>query len=349
MRVVHINLERNWRGGERQTLYLMQGLKALNHESVLIARSNNEFVSRVQQAGFPVVLWKKPFFFHGRDLCGFDIIHAHETRGLQLAALWKTSHRSPLVYTRRVDNPPKHPVIDRIKYSSIDGLVAISSKISLVMTQWGVDPSRIRIIHSSIPLRQELDARKVEDLRRRFSSRKVVGCVASLDKRKDHNTLLEAAAILKHYRDDILFVLVGDGDLRDELEKKAQMLGLNVIFEGYQKDPYPYFGVFDLFVMTSKEEGLCSSILDAFRYRVPVVATAAGGIPDIVKDGETGLLAQARNPRDVACCILRMLYDVGLRRKCTDKAYTMLEQQFTVETMAREYVSLYQEITGGTC
>jgi hypothetical protein len=129
----------------------MQGLKVLGHESVLIARSNEEFVSRVHQAGFPVVLLRKPFFAYGWKLCGFDIIHAHENRGLQLVALWKSFHHTPLVYTRRVDNPPRHLMIDHIKYSHVNCLIAISSKIEMVMTQWGFDPSRIRIIHSAVP------------------------------------------------------------------------------------------------------------------------------------------------------------------------------------------------------
>jgi glycosyltransferase involved in cell wall biosynthesis len=166
-----------------------------------------------------------------------------------------------------------------------------------------------------------------------------------LEKRKDHDTLLEAAAILQREREDVFFVLVGDGDLRGMLEKKAMMLGLrNVVFEGYQDDPYPYYGVFDLFVMTSQEEGLGSSILDAFRYRVPVVATAAGGIPDLVKDEETGLLARTRNPQDVACRILKMLDNDSLRLKCTNNAYALLEQRFTIETMAHLHVGLYQEV-----
>lgn len=347
MKILHINLERGWRGGERQTLFLMQGLRDLGHENILMARQNEEFVSRVRQSGFPVILAKKPFFLHAGRLLGFDVIHAHETRGLQLAALVKPLHKSPLVYTRRVDNPPGRHAIDRLKYSAVDGLAAISSKISDVMMHWGFEPSRIRIIHSAVPLDQELDPALLEKLKKRFSSKKVVGCVASLEKRKDHDTLLEAAAIVQRMRSDVLFVLVGDGDLKERLENKASMLGLNnIVFEGYRDNPYPYFGVFDLFLLTSKVEGLGSSILDAFRYRVPVVATAAGGIPDIVKDGRTGKLARVGDPQSVAGCIIEMLEQERVRLHCTEHAYALLQKEFTVETMARAYENLYREVSG---
>jgi glycosyltransferase involved in cell wall biosynthesis len=347
MRIVHINLERGWRGGERQTLFLMEGLRALGHENVLLARSNKDFVTRVRDAGFQVIVISKPFFLSGSHLSGFDIVHAHETRGLQLSVLLKPIHRSPIIYTRRVDNPPGSHVLDRLKYSAVDCLVAISGRVSEAMVEWGFDPSRIRIIYSAVPLHQGLNADDIEKLRQRFHACKIVGCVASLEKRKDHETLLNAAAVVQHERDDVIFVLIGDGDLRGNLEKKASRMGLgNVIFEGYLENPYPYYGVFDVFVMTSKDEGLGSSILDAFRYRVPVVATAAGGIPEIVRDGETGLLAQVGNPHSVARCILRMLEDEDLRQRCMEKSYDLLKKQFTIEKMAYAYENLYREVMG---
>jgi glycosyltransferase involved in cell wall biosynthesis len=185
----------------------------------------------------------------------------------------------------------------------------------------------------------------VEKLKKRFGSKKVIGCVASLEKRKDHHTLLKAASVIQRQRDDVVFVLVGAGDLRADLEREASVLGLkNVMFEGYQDDPYSYYKVFDVFVMTSRQEGLGSSILDAFSYRVPVVATAAGGIPEIVKDHETGLLADVGNPDAVALSIMQMLGDEELRKRCTLKAHAFLLERFTVDRMAQFYELMYQDV-----
>jgi L-malate glycosyltransferase len=346
MKILHINLERGWYGGERQTLYLMEGLRVLGHENALLARENELFVKRVRESGFTVHVIKKPFLVHGHYLSDFNIVHAHEDRGLQLAALWKHSHRRPVIYTRRLDYIPGKHLLNRIKYGKIDCLVAISEKIKSVMVEWGFPQDCINVIHSSIFLDRISPPNDSIALKQRFQDKKVVGCVASLVRHKDHDTLIEAAEIINRHRNDIVFVLLGEGDLRAALEHKVMKLGLkNIIFEGYQNDPYPYYNIFDVFTMTSSEEGLGSSILDAFLYHVPVVATAAGGIPDFVKDGETGLLVPVKNPQMVAQSILRILDDNNLRLRCTQNAYAMLEQEFTSEKMAQAYDSLYRELT----
>jgi glycosyltransferase involved in cell wall biosynthesis len=345
MRIVHINLERTWRGGERQVLYLMEGLRRLGHECHLVARTNDIFISRAREQGFPVHVIKKPFVLSGHLFSGFDVVHAHETRGLQVAALWKTFNKKPLIFTRRVDNPPSGNILTRLVYSRIDSMAAISETISSVMKMWGFDASRIKVIYSAIETQRYVRQDAATKLKKRFGSKKVVGCVASLEKRKDHYTLLKAAHLIQRQRDDVVFVLVGAGDLRADLEREVSLLGLkNVMFEGYQDDPYSYYQVFDVFVMTSRQEGLGSSILDAFSYRVPVVATAAGGIPEIIKDHETGLLAEVSNPDKVALSIMQMLDDEELRKRCTDSAYVFLMERFTLDRMAQSYEQMYQEV-----
>jgi len=346
MRIVHINLERSWRGGERQVLYLMEGLRGLGHESHLIARVNEGFVSRAMDRGFPVHVISKPYLCRGRLLSGFDVVHAHETRGLQVAAAWKVLNGRPLIFTRRVDNSPSRNPLTRLVYGRIDRMGVISMVISRVMTAWGFEPARIRVIPSAVKTERMASADAVSQLKARFGAKRVVGCVASLEWRKDHHTLLRAASIIQGLRDDVAFVLVGDGALRPDLEKEAQRLGLkNVVFEGYQDDPYPYYLLFDLFVMTSKQEGLGSAILDAFAHEVPVVATDAGGIPEIVRHGDTGLLVDTGNAGQVAQAVLRMLEDEDLRQRCTHNARKLLEMGYSIDGMARAYERIYREVT----
>jgi L-malate glycosyltransferase len=345
MRVMHINLERNWRGGERQTLYLMEGLRELGHESQLIARPNEMFIDQVSKKGFPVHIINRPFLIRGKLLSGFDIIHAHETRGIQLATLWKHIHARPVIATRRVDNPPSGNFLTRLMYSRLDSLVVISQKISSVMVKWGIGDGKLDVIPDAIDTKRLLSDDSVKKLKERFRAKKVVGCVAALEKRKDHSTLLRAASIVQDKRDDVIFLLLGDGILKEELTAQAEEMRLrNVVFEGHQQDLYPYFPVFDVFVLTSKEEGLGSSILDAFFYHVPVVATAAGGIPELVRDRHTGLLAHVGNPHMVAEHILMMLEDEALRKRCTENAYAALAGRFTIDAMAKSYDEIYRRL-----
>jgi len=345
MRIAHINLERGWRGGERQTLYLMEGLRALGHDCHLIARNNEVFTTQVLRRGFSVQVISKPYLIRGGMLSRFDIVHVHETRGLQVAAFWKPVHKRPVVATRRVDNIPSGDILTRLMYGQVNHLVTVSNMIRYHMGNWGVRDEKITVIHDAVDCGTKPSEQMVTKLRERFRSKKVIGCVASLEKRKDHHTLLNAASIVQGKRDDIVFLLIGDGDLRPELEREASRLGLNnVVFEGYQDDPYSYYRVFDLFVMTSKQEGLGSSILDAFFYQVPVVVTAVGGMPEIVRDGITGLLAAPGNPEMIAQAILRMLEDATLRSQCIKNARTLLMEKFTIEHMSQSYELVYRGV-----
>ena len=339
---MHINLERTWRGGERQTLYLMEGLRRLGHESLLIARTNEMFISKTKDMGFPVHVIRKPFLIHGGLLSRFDVIHAHETRGIQLAVAWKPIHGRPIVATRRIDSPPSRNILTRQMYSRLNSLAAVSEKVKSVMVTWEGNNRSIMVIPDSIDMNRQLSDSTVRILKDRFRSMKVIGCIAALEKRKDHITLLRAASLIQDKREDVVFVLIGDGDLREELERQAGKLHLhNIIFEGYQDDPYPYYPIFNVFVLTSREEGLGSSILDAFLYHVPVVATAAGGIPELVKNEETGLLAGVGDYARIAESILKMLDDTDFCTYCTTNAYGILAKRFSIEAMARAYEGIY--------
>ncbi len=347
MRVVHINFAKGWRGGERQTLLLMQGLRAQGVESALAARKGEPLAQRAREAGFEVSELRRPWMLRGGIARNFDIMHAHEARALQVAAIWKLTHPKPLVTTRRVDFSPSDSPFTRFKYAQANRIVAISVGVRVVMEAWGAHADALRVVHSAISLEDNSQPGHVAELHKRFAGRKVIGCVAALVGHKDHATLLRAAKRLLTPNPDVLFLLLGEGELRLQLEATVQELGLtNVIFEGYQSDPYSYFKIFDAFVMTSREEGLGSSILDAFAYQVPVVATKAGGIPEMVKDGETGLLCEIGDDEAVARSLDRVLQDVTLRDRLTTGAHALLEREFTADRMAERYVEIYKDIAG---
>ena len=354
MRILHINLEPGWRGGERQTLHLMQGLRELGHASQLLTRKNSPLGDRCRADGFPVRHISKPYLGYGRHLRGFDCIQTHEVRGLQLAAAWKPLLGTPLVYTRRVDFTPSRHWFTKYKYKQADTVVAISRKIKTILVEWGLDPRRCRLIPSGISSEPRGRTERMEQLRQRFGPRPVVGTITSLVDHKDPFTFLQTAAWFQQHKPEVCFVLVGDGPLRPDLEQRIKALQLNNIqLEGYQEDPYSYLAVFDCFVMSSQQEGLCTSILDAFQHGIPVVATAAGGIPELVQDRETGLLAPVGQPESLAAAIATMLDDAGLRRDCTLKAKHLATHRFGIQSMARSYARVYEELlpsgTGGAC
>jgi glycosyltransferase involved in cell wall biosynthesis len=165
--------------------------------------------------------------------------------------------------------------------------------------------------------------------------RPLVGNVARLVPQKDHRTLVEAARLVP----EADFVVVGDGELRDELERLAD--GLAVRFLGARDDIPELLASFDVFAFPSLFEGLCLAVIEAQAAGVPVVATPVGGIRETVIDGETGLLVPTRDPRALAAAIRRLLRDRSAAEAMAAEAKRRVRQRFSVERMVEATLRLY--------
>jgi glycosyltransferase involved in cell wall biosynthesis len=344
MHVLHINLERRWGGGERQVMFLMQGLNRLGHTNCLMTRADSPLRTRAKELGLKVFGIRKPFLRHGYTLKKYDLIHVHENRGLLLAAFWKAWHGRPFLSTRRTMFIPGHHILTRWKYKQPDKIVTISNNIATMLKDWGVPARKIHTIPSAIPLEDRSELKRVKELKAHYADWTIIGNIASLVEAKDHMTLLEAAKYVSEKK-HVLFLILGDGPLKTQLRKRIKELNLtNVQLLGHQEDPYSFFKIFDYFIMTSRQEGLCSSILDAFYYQVPVIATKTGGIPEIVKHKKTGLLAEPQSPKEISDSILDMIDNKELKHFCVKNAFNMLQDKHSIESMALSYEQIYKEI-----
>jgi len=143
-------------------------------------------------------------------------------------------------------------------------------------------------------------------------------------------------------------MIVGDGELREALKKHARRLGIagSVVFTGNRTDAERFFGVFDVFVISSRLEGLCTSIMDAHTAGVPVAATRTGGIPDLIEDEMTGLLSPPANTSALAANILRLLSDRRLATGCVERAreqsarYDYHSMVYKTEAAYREFLDM---------
>jgi glycosyltransferase involved in cell wall biosynthesis len=347
MRILHVNFAPGWRGGERQTVLLMEGLQSLGVENTLLARSGGTLVERARSEGFEVLQSGRlpPI---GR-LRGHDVVHAHEARAVGFAVVAKPWHRAPIVATRRVDNPPGSGWLTHLKYRRVDRLVAISNAVREAVLAWDPALGPLQVIPSSVPAARDAAPARLAELRDRFQGRRVIGTVGALVARhKDPATLIHAFAELASSRDDLMLVLIGEGNDRALLERQVAELGLRerVIFEGFQPDPWAYYAAMDVFALTSRAEGLGTAILDAFAYSVPVVATRAGGIPELIGDDERGWLARAGDSSDVARCLREALDRPDEARRRASLALEHLSRKHSVEAMAAAYHALYSELIG---
>jgi glycosyltransferase involved in cell wall biosynthesis len=176
----------------------------------------------------------------------------------------------------------------------------------------------------------------------------VVGNVAALVPHKGQRYLIDAAHHVVQEIPDARFIILGEGELREHLEKQVRdhHLEKHVLLPGFRTDVLGCIKGFDLFVMSSVTEGLGTSLLDAMACRRPIVATTAGGIPEIVQDGVTGLLAPPRDSASLAAAIVRALKDPALRVRMGDAGFARVADRFTVERMVAATASVYERVGG---
>ena len=280
---------------------------------------------------------------------GFDLIHCHTGRAHSLAAATAFQHRKPVVVTRRVDFPPRSSPFSRFKYRTASEIICISQFIATQLEEWGVPSQKLRVIRSAGSLPSRSVVAPVSKLRDELgvpADQRVVGNIAALVGHKDHATFLRAAGEIVSKRSDVTFVVIGEGELRGDLLQLRRELGLeqNVKFPGYLPEAERFLPAFDVFIMSSCMEGLGSIILDAFAAGVPVAATAAGGIPELVQNGETGLLTPVGDAPALATSIMRLLDNGADAGQLTQRARKFVSGQFSVDRMADRYIEVYEKV-----
>ncbi|MEJ2514942.1 MAG: glycosyltransferase family 4 protein [Gammaproteobacteria bacterium] len=344
--VSHVNLARGFRGGERQTELLVRGLAERGWEQVLIARRGEPLADRLKTVtGVEVREVSNNFLSAARATSGSALVHAHEGRAGQAALLASLVSRTPYLITRRIPNMPSDRFFTRAIYRRASHIVCISEAVTESMEAFAPETPK-SLIYSALGYLPS-DPEAVRAIRARFPGRILAGNVAALnDAHKGQRVLIEAARKLSAERPGVMFLLVGAGP--DEAELKAQAADLpNVVFEGYRENVGDYLAAFDLLVFPSREEGLGSTVLDAMHFGLPVVASSAGGIPEIVSDGETGYLVPPGDAGQLADQVARVIDDPGLRRRMGAAARVRAEA-FRPEHMVSAYAELYRQLLGET-
>jgi glycosyltransferase involved in cell wall biosynthesis len=365
---LHIDTARTWRGGQNQVLLTVNGLRAIGHRAALVAHPGGELRRRAAE-GLELIpiaprtemdlsaAWKLSRLI---KRLAPDIIHAHDPHGIAMAALALSlgagasaagGAKTPvLVASRRVDFHLKGNSFSRWKYRQVDCFIAASEAIRRMLVADGIAEDRAVTVHEGIDVEHVLAAPAVNVHEAFFlpHGAPVVGNVAALVPHKGQRYLIEAAHRVVQQVPDARFVILGEGDLREPLEKLVHehLLQKHVLLPGFRTDVLGCIKGFDLFAMSSVTEGLGTSLLDAMACARPIVATTAGGIPEIVEDEVNGLLVPPRDQTALANAIVRALNDAGLRRRMGEAGLARVNERFTVEKMVAETASVYASVAG---
>jgi glycosyltransferase involved in cell wall biosynthesis len=357
---LHIDTARGWRGGQSQVRYTVLGLRQRGDRAVLVAHPEGELLKRMSEGTDLIPLAPR----HEVDLAAAwrfskvlrqyapDVIQAHDPHGMAMAAtalaIVSNGRRPPLVATRRVDFHVARNSFSRWKYSQVDCFVAITNAIADMLVGDGIPRHKIALVNEGVDV-ERIVALPVADVHEECYlpvGSPVVGNVAALVPHKGQHYLIEAAALVVREVPDVRFVILGDGELREQLEReiKQKHLERHVFLAGFRSNALELIKSFDVFVMSSITEGLCTSIVDAMAASKCVVATEAGGIPEVVAHDQTGFLVPVRDPKALAERLVQVLKDEPLRRRMGEAGLARARARFTVERMVEETNAVYERL-----
>ena len=361
---LHIDTARTWRGGQNQVLLTVNGLRAIGQRAALVAHPDGELRRRAAEGLELVPLaprtemdlsaaWR---FARVLKRLAPDVIHAHDPHGVAMAGLAlsfgagasASGRLPPLVASRRVDFHLKGNSFSRWKYRQVDCFIAASEAIRRILLADGVPEDATVTVHEGIDVDHVAAAPPV-DVHEAFwlpHHAPVVGNVAALVPHKGQRYLIDAAHLVVQRMPDVRFVILGEGELREHLERQVREhhLEKHVLLPGFRTDVLGCIKSFDLFVMSSVTEGLGTSLLDAMACARPIVATAAGGIPEIVEDGVNGLLVPPRDAHALADAMVRALNDESMRRRMGAAGLARVRERFTVERMVSQTADIYRRL-----
>lgn len=337
-------------GAERSTTSLCEHLQAAGHRVVVGCKQGSPLIEAMRQVGLDA----RPLAISGklnprgplsvaalaREVKA-SVIHSHLS-----SAAWHAGFAARMLHVPAVAHVRalNHPFF----YRRATRVIAVSHGVREYLIQRGMDGHRIDVVYNGIdPTRYFLPCTR-EEARSRLglpAEGVLIGVIAHLTPKKGHAIFLDAFARSAARYPDATALFLGDGDEREALRARAERLGLadRVIFAGFQRDVLPYYAAMDLVVLPSIEmEGLGRALQEAGLLRRPGIGTRLGGIPEAIRDGETGFVVPVGDVEALADRMETLLADPALRERMGNAAHDYISATFTVQAMVQGTLAVYE-------
>jgi glycosyltransferase involved in cell wall biosynthesis len=281
-----------------------------------------------------------------------DVIHTH----LFSSHLWGGAAALffPRVRLLRTEHnmsewkTPLHRGLDHLLSFRADSIIAVSEPVrKSLISRCRINQEKVEVIVNGLNTERLRTAAGPEEIRRKLGipeGGKVVVTAAALTPKKGHRYLLKAAELIAGRREDVYFILLGEGKLRGELEEEIRNRGLTgqVCLLGSRPDAPEIIGRADLFVLSSTREGLPISLLEAMALQRPVVVTAVGGCPELIDDGQNGILVPPRDAGKLAGAIEKVLDHPQLGKRLGTAAAATVAEGYGMDKMIESYREIYR-------
>lgn len=357
MKVLHLDSEASWRGGEQQIAYLIESLnQKVNHYVAGKAGSElSQYCSNNSIPFFPLSFGatKIKASWQLASLCkkeAIDIVHMHSANA-HTVGVYSTllGNKSKLILSKRTDFAVKKNFLSQFKYnhSSIKRTLCVSHTIKDILLRTSKPAGPVDVIHSGInPAKFNIDKKCLKSKLKIPKDCFLIGNTSALADQKDYFTFLNVAKELVGLNPLFHFVIIGDGPMKKSIQDYCNKLGLEdrVHFTGFMYDLPKYLESLDLFLITSKTEGLGTSILDAMICKIPVVATNAGGITESVLDNKTGLTCPIADTQCLAQAVEKIFNNQALTNTLCENAYQNVLTNFHYQVTANKTFEAYEKV-----
>jgi glycosyltransferase involved in cell wall biosynthesis len=347
MKILHVISSLNIGGGELVAIRLAAAQRAAGHDASILAAAPGPLQSVCDDADVPVhslaskgialrVLLLRFFATHR-----FDIVNSHNSYAHRYAHWSHFVSPAPLLCTRHGQGLVEYGEL--YTAARVAAIVAVSAEVerSFLRDVPRYPPDRITVIGNGVDIASDAQPRRPETTRPWLQ----LFLAARLDPVKDIGTLLRAVAEVRRLH-DVRLRIAGDGPEHAALRALAQELDLGaaVEFAGFQRDLAPLYRDADVYVMSSVTEGMPLSLLEAMASGLPAVATAVGGIPEVITAGESGLLVPPRDVPALATAITALATDPAGRCRMGAAALARVRADFSLARTASRYLTLYEMV-----
>lgn len=364
MRLLQLTASKVWRGHEQKIIYLYEAFKDYDYveDQLIVCPIDSEIYKVATEKQMKVIgleinseysLKSAKAIKKISDEHQIDLVFIHNSKSHTLAVLAELFFKlkAPLVLCRTLIKRVDTNFFRKWKYNykGIRKIICVSYPVVNVLKFAVKDHSKLCVVGSVTDVDKFKKQDKTGLLHEEFNipkDHKIIGNIAEFTGFKDHVTWVNTVEELVKRNLKAKYVLVGKGKLEGEIRDLVSSKGLDdhIIFVGFRKDIPELLPEFDLFMFTSNNEPTGGVLLESYACRVPIVAANAGGIPEVIVDGETGLLAEVGNAIDFADKVEQLLDDEVLQEKFKRKGYDYLIHNFTKDVIAKKMFAELQNV-----
>jgi len=353
-------------GGQISLLQLLKGLHREEFQPVICCPGPGEFSIEAKGTKLKIVYMPMPSFKSFKIFTIFssirkiirtikeediDLIHSNSSRSMIYAALVRIFYKIPILWHIRITE--RDAILDRILQPFASKIIAISKAVAKRFS-WMKNQEKIAIIHNGLDLKEFNNCSSFPKIKEEFYIKKatvLIGTAAKLQPKKGIHVLLQAIPLIRKYFSNAKFLIIGnDADPKEQYLQKLTEIARhskeekNIIFTGFRRDIPQLMSALDIFVMPSLIEPFGRVLLEAMAAEKAIVASRVGGIPEIVDDGETGILVPPGDTKKLAEAIISLIQNKSMREMMGKKGRKRVEEQFSIEKNVELTEKLYKKV-----